>query len=215
MLAPTLACVQTIKILWLVPELTRVKFRLRAGYADTSYMYRQLYFDHFTRSVYWTASIGALNFSESFCLQYSYLCVFYSFLEFLRRNEFWFVAHLQSKIGLCKTPRATQALASPHYADVKGILRGFVTFVKHSSRIPLRTSAWETTQALVCKWLSFQKKNIHHWKKISVVPCNAGEKNVTLFYAREIYSISTGLGNNFFTQSKSRIPPLKSQVVDP
>ena len=42
--------------------------------------------------------------------------------------------------------------------SLTGILRGFVTFVKHSSRIPLSTSAWEATQALVCKWLSFQKK---------------------------------------------------------
>ena len=48
-----------------------------------------------------------------------------------------------------KPPQATQALAS--HADVKGILKGFVTFVKHSFRIPLRTSACEATQALVCK----------------------------------------------------------------
>ena len=166
------------------------------------------------------ASIVEWNISESFCLRYFYRCVFYSFLYFLKRNEFWFVVHLQSKIGLHKTPQAAQPLASDE--DVKRILRGFLTFVKHSSRIPLRsTSAWEATQALVCKWFPQKKpapkKNISFQEPIGSCSCGmyCWIKNVIPLYAREIYSISTGLGNKFLLRVNHPYFPSKDKCSTP
>ena len=78
-----------------------------------SHKKRQPDFDHFTRTLYWMASIVERNISESFCLQYFYRCVFYSFIYFLKRNEFWFVVHLQSKIGLHKTPTGDPSSSLP------------------------------------------------------------------------------------------------------
>ena len=164
------------------------------------------------------ASIVEWNISESFCLQYFYRCVFYSFLYFLKRNEFWFVVHLQSKIGLHKTPQAAQALASDE--DVKRILRGFVTFVKHSSRIPLRsTSAWEATQALVCKWFP-QKKTSTEKKylfsgayRLLLLWHVMLDKNMLHRYMLGKYILSLQVWEtNFYSESITHISPQKTNV---
>ena len=102
------------------------------------------------------------------------LCVLYDQCD---NTLTWCCPLLQSKIGLHKTPQAAQALAS--HADVKGMGQSHSSSIP-PELIPLRTSAWEATQALAIQVIS-EKKISSTEKNISLVACNAAEKYVTRY----------------------------------
>ena len=158
--------------------------------------------------MYWTASIVEWNISESFCL-----CILLVSLFFEKEWILICCPLLQSKIGLHKTPQAAQALAS--HADVKGILRGSSS---HSSSIPPESPLGRLRGRLPklspYKW--FQKRISSTEKKYLLWHVMLQKDKLHRYMpGKYIYSISTGLGKKNFTLSKSPIPPLKSQLVDP
>ena len=120
--------------------------------------------------------------------------------------------HTCNQKSVCtKTPQVAQALAS--YSANKGILRGFV---RHSSstppEYPIRRLRGRLPK-LSC--VSDFRKNYPAMKKKYLVAYNAGGKYVTPSYAREIYSISTGLENKFLLRVNHPYLPSKDKRSTP
>ena len=121
---------------------------------------------------------------------------------------------LQSKIGLHKTPQAAQALA-PH-ADVKGILSS--SHSSHSSSIPpeypldVCVGGYPSS-----RHISDFRKEYPALKKKYLLWHVMLQKDMLHRYmpAKYIYILSLQVWEKNFTLSKSPIPPLKSQLVDP